>query len=96
MGCAFAFGGVYLNAVTGSRVEAKPATAEPEDPVVLLQRALLSDSASMAEAEERLRRLLDEPEPAPTQADAGDGGSTYKDQRNVRRLTLPVPGPPGR
>ncbi len=64
--------------------------------MVLLQRALLNDSASMAEAQERLRRLLDEAEPVPTQADAGDGGSTYKDQRNVRRLTVPGPGAPGR
>ena len=81
-GFAFAFGGVYLNAVTGSKVEAKPATAEPEDPVVLLQRALLNDSASMAEARERLRRLLvvDVP-PPPVQADVAD-----------RR---PAPGAPG-
>ncbi len=106
MGCAFAFGGVYLNAVTGSRVEAKPATAEPEDPVLLLQRALLNDPASMAEAREQLRRLLDEAAPAPTQADAFDrhvnAGAlrthqgTYRDQRNVRRLTPPRPGAPGR
>ena len=107
MGFAFAFGGVYLNAVTGSKVEAKPATAEPEDPVALLQRALLNDPASMAAARKRLRRLLGEAPPAPTQADAFDRhvnagalatrtNGTYRDQRNVRRLTPPRPGAPGR
>jgi hypothetical protein len=95
MGFAFAFGGVYLNAVTGSKIEAKPATAEPEDPVVLLQRALLNDSASMVEAEERLRLLMRVGVIAapPTAPDRGQvaavvmlSNGTYKDQRNVRRL----------
>ena len=82
MGFAFAFGGVYLNAQSGSKAEAKPEQTA-EDPVVLLQRALLNDSA----AEERLRRLLVEVENVdapPTQADAPDRHNSYADAAKSR------------
>jgi hypothetical protein len=54
MGFAFAFGGVYLGAQSGTKAEPERTA---EDPVVLLQRALLPDSVSIAEARERLRQL---------------------------------------
>jgi len=69
IGFAFAFGGVYLGAESGTKAEPEQTA---EDPMVLLQRALLADSAWIAEAQERLRRLeaIVIVPPAPLAADA--------------------------
>jgi hypothetical protein len=108
MGFAFAFGGVYLSAREGTRVEAKPEQVMVgDDPSVLLARALLDDSSSIAEVRERLRRLMDVP-PAPLQADRlapaepaavvtlsnVASTATRKDRRKARRQAPPEsPGP---